>query len=280
MLPACVKGLSALVFEIERAQSFLEGSMGGCFLQVGGFALFSLEGYSFQRNSLFTSEVIMKKKLFIFASGKSHPDIGGTGAENLAKCLGTNDVDVVIISSHERGSVRKKADRLSVPFEYFPGPYTTKGYQEFVEGLCQKMNLNESDIWYALSGWFRWVYWLHPARTFNIHSAPLPRFAGMWGEGLHRAVWDVYMKGEITESEIVMQFVTLTDEKYDDGPVFFRISVPMVGIPNFEAFKKITHETEHQFQPEITRLVIRGEISWDGVHPESLKVPVNYRYLG
>ncbi|MBI2120048.1 MAG: hypothetical protein HYT94_00310 [Parcubacteria group bacterium] len=214
----------------------------------------------------------MKRNLIIFASGEKTD--GGTGAENLVKQLPGRTL--AIISSNENGGVRRRADALAVPFFYFSGPYTTEGYCTLIDRICTEMKVSERDLWYALSGWFRQVYWLDPARTFNIHSGPLPKFSGLWGDKLHHAVWEAYKRGEITESEIVMHFVT---EKIDDGPIFFRTPVSFHGIETFEEFEKATHQAEHAFQPKITRLVLDKQISWDGVHPESLNVPDSYTYL-
>lgn len=216
----------------------------------------------------------MNRKLVIFATGKKTG--GGTGFENLVKWMPWRVLAVV--SSHEHGGVRQKADALFVPFFYFPGPYTVEGYRALIERICTEMKVHERCLWYALSGWFQYVYWLPSARTFNIHSAPLPKFggAGMYGKKLHRAVWDAYQRGEITESEIVMQFVT---NKIDNGPIFFRISVPLHSFKSFEEFEAATHLKEHAFQPAVTQLVMAGKISWDGVHPESLMVPACYPYI-
>lgn len=215
----------------------------------------------------------MLQNLVIFASGK--PDSGGTGAENLVRQLPGRTL--AIVSSHENGGVRKRAYTLRVPFFYFPGPCTEEGYRDFIRGLCQKLEVRETDLWYALSGWFKMVYGLDPARTFNIHSAPLPRFAGMYDEKLHRAVWDAYCDGEIDASEICMHFATSKCD--DEQAIFFRVPVPLHGIVDFRGFERVTHKIEHLYQPRITRMVIDGEISWDGMLPESLKVPEHYQYL-
>jgi phosphoribosylglycinamide formyltransferase-1 len=227
-----------------------------------------------QSRNLLKKEVYVKQKLIvIFASGAETG--GGTGAENLIEKL--PQVSAVIVSNHQRGGVRQRADTLRVPFYYFPGPYTEEGYHELVQEISENMDVDEGNIWYALSGWFKKVHGLPPARTFNIHSAPLPRFGGkgMYGEKLHKAVWNAYLKGEISRSEVVMHFVT---EKYDDGPMFFRFPFSLSALGNYKEYRENVRAIEHAFQPEITRLIVLGEISWDGIRPESLKVPAGYRY--
>lgn len=207
----------------------------------------------------------MEQNLVIFASGTEAG--GGTGAANLVQKL--PHVNVVIVSNHVHGGVRRRADALRVPFRYFSGPYTADEYRELIQEISENMDVNEGDLWYALSGWFKKVYWLDPARTFNIHPAPLPRFAGIYGENLHLAVWNAYQKGEIAEGEIVMHFVT---EKYDDGPAFFKAPLPLRGIKTYEDYRGIVRIYEHNFQPRLAELVMNGDISWDGVNPESLRV--------
>ena len=68
-----------------------------------------------------------RPKLFIFASGTATG--GGSGFEKLvtASRNGVLDADIVgVVSNHEHGGVRERAERLGVPFFYFPGPYTYK----------------------------------------------------------------------------------------------------------------------------------------------------------
>lgn len=214
----------------------------------------------------------MKQNLVIFASGT--PIDGGTGPENLVRKL--PNANTIIVSNHEHGGVSRRAMTLRVPFYYFPGPYTADWYRELIGTICRESGMSESELWYALSGWFKKVHALSPARTFNIHPAPLPRFAGMYGENLHKTVWEAYERGEIAEGEILMHFVT---EEYDKGPIFFRFPFSISGIRSYAAYRMSVRTLEHDFQPKITELVIRGEISWDGVHPESLKVPANYAHL-
>lgn len=210
----------------------------------------------------------MKQNLIIFASGTKTD--GGTGAENLAQKL--PGVKAIFVSNHAHGGLSRRAKTLCVPFFYFPGPYTTEGYQELVQKICTELDMDESTLWYALSGWFRMVRWLPSKRTWNIHPAPLPRFGGkgMYGEKLHLAVWEAYQRGEIAEGEIVMHFVT---EDCDAGQVFFRFPFSLSGIGSYQSYRTVVRTLEHAAQPFLADLVMRGEISWDGVHPESLKVP-------
>jgi len=210
----------------------------------------------------------MKPKLIIFASGTKSG--GGSGFQNLVESVrnGALDAEIVaVISNHEYGGVRIRADKLGVPFEFFPGPYTTENYKKIVDKFSAE--------WVALSGWLKLVVGLDPRTTFNIHPGPLPRFGGkgMYGHYVHGAVIDAYKRGEITDSAVTMHFVTPV---YDEGPVFFRYPVEILADDTAETLGARINATEHKWQPIITDKVIHGEISWDGKNPDSLFGALDY----
>lgn len=215
--------------------------------------------------------MVEKPKLIIFASGGKEG--GGSGFENLVKSAreGILNADIVgAVSNYENGGVRERADRLSVKFIYFPGPYTAENYQKIIEGA-------RAD-YAALSGWLKLARGLDPAKTINIHPGPLPKFGGpgMYGHYVHEAVMRDYKKGEVTHSAVTMHFVT---EEYDKGPIFFRYPVSILPNDTPETLGKRINEAEHKYQPIITNLVINGQISWDGKDPKTLKVPPDYEFL-
>lgn len=210
-------------------------------------------------------------RLIIFASGTK--DGGGSGFENLvnASRSGILNADIIAaVSNHQNGGVRERAERLGIKFIYFPKPWTAETYKEITK---------DSDF-AALSGWLKMVTGLSAKTTFNIHPGPLPRFGGdgMYGIHVHEAVIEAYKNGDpsvssgqrVTESAITMHFVT---EGYDRGPVFFSHSVPIMPDDTVETLAKRANEAEHKWQPIVTNQVLSGEISWDGVDPESLKSP-------
>jgi len=212
----------------------------------------------------------MKPKLIIFASGTKTG--GGSGFENLvlAQRKGELNADIVaVVSNHENGGVREKADRLGVPFIHFPGPFTADAYQEIVK--------KSGAEYVALSGWLKLVTGLDSKRIFNIHPGPLPRFggAGMYGHHVHEAVMAAYRKGEVTHSAVTMHFVT---EQYDEGPAFFRCPVDILSNDDAETLGRRMNAAEHKYQPIITNLVVNGEISWDGNDPKTLKLPEGYKW--
>jgi phosphoribosylglycinamide formyltransferase-1 len=209
------------------------------------------------------------KNLIIFSSGTSEG--GGSGFENLVikareGVLSANIVGVV--SNHENGGVRERADRLGVHFIHFPKPWDAEKYKQIVEE-------NKADF-VALSGWLKLARGLDPRTTFNIHPGPLPSFggAGMYGHYVHEAVMEAFREGKVTHSAVTMHFVT---DQYDRGPIFFQRFVKIEEDDTAETLAKRVNETEHKYQPIITNMVVNGEISWDGKNAESLVCPLDYK---
>lgn len=201
-----------------------------------------------------------KPKLIIFASGTKEG--GGSGFENLvhASQNGILNAEIVgVVSNHENGGVRERADRLQIPFIYFPTPWTAEKYREITKG----------SNFVALSGWLKMVTGLSSKTTFNIHPGPLPRFGGdgMYGHHVHEAVMEAYKNAEVTHSAVSMHFVT---EGYDRGPIFFQKEVPILPNDTAETLAKRVNEAEHKWQPIVTNQVLSGEISWDGFDPKTL----------
>jgi len=209
------------------------------------------------------------KKIIIFASGSK--DGGGSGFENLVKATRNGILEgqiLAVVSNHENGGVRERADRLGIKFIHFVEPRTAERYREITES---------ADL-ICLSGWLKLAVGLDPKKTINIHPGPLPRFggAGMYGHHVHEAVMEAYKKGDpsnssgqaIKNSAISMHFVTPI---YDEGPLFFSQSVPILPDDTAETLAKRVNEAEHKWQPVITQKVLSGEISWDGKNSESLK---------
>ncbi len=210
-----------------------------------------------------------KPKLIIFASGGAEG--GGSGFEKLvlaSRSHAENGSDpllqadiVAVVSNHENGGVCEKAHRLGIPFIHFPAPYTADEYNRIVALVGAEF--------VALSGWIKIARGLDPRVTFNIHPGPLPRFGGkgMFSHYLHDAVMEAYKRGEVTESEINMHFVT---DEYDKGPTFFKLKIPILPDDTAETLFKRANAAEHKWQPIITNKILNGEIGWDGKDPESL----------
>lgn len=217
------------------------------------------------------TESSMRPKIIVFASGTRSG--GGSGFENLVQSKDLDADIVAVVSNHEHGGVRERANRLGVPFVYFSGPYDAEHYQKIVHDAGAE--------WIVLSGWLKLVHGLDPARTFNIHPAPLSfdgEFSGnkMYGHNLHEAIADALARGEISASAVAMHFVT---EEYDRGPAFFEYPVPLTKGMTAEQIQKEVNIAEHEWQPRITNMVVHGDIHWDGKDPQTLVVPEGYKYL-
>lgn len=205
----------------------------------------------------------MTPKLLVFATGT--PEGGGSGFENLVNASrdGRLSAELVgVVCNFEQGGVREKADRLGVPFIYMPGPFEAADYQKLVTDTGAEFC--------ALSGWLKLVKGLEPRTTFNIHPGPLPEFggAGLYGHYVHEAVMKAYAKGDVTHSAVSMHFVT---PEFDEGPVFFSHPVEILPDDSADTLAKRVNEAEHRYQPEITNLVVNGQISWDGKDPATLR---------
>lgn len=209
-----------------------------------------------------------KPKIIVFASGTK--DGGGSGFENLVVQSRENpDLNyeiVAVVSNHENGGVRERADKLGIPFIYFEKPFSAERYKEIVKDSGAELT--------ALSGWLKLVDGLDPAKTINIHPGNPEKFGGdgMYGDYVHKAVLE---KGE-KETQVAMHFVTPV---YDEGPIFFRFPVEVKDDDTVETLRKRVNETEHKYQPTITSMVANGEISWDGKDPSTLKAPEGHRWV-
>jgi len=200
-------------------------------------------------------------KVLVFASGD--PRGGGSGFQELVEFSRTNppvlDAQIIgVISNHENGGVRRKADALHVPFEYWSGSYDAKAYRAFVEKY-------QADF-VMCSGWLKFVRGLEPARTVNIHPGPLPRFGGvgMYGHHVHEAVMAAYHRGEITQSAVTMHFV---DEKaYDHGPIIFQMPVLIRPEDDAESLAKRVNEKERAWQSYVLNLVTHRHIYLSNGH--------------
>ncbi|MBM4338200.1 MAG: hypothetical protein FJ110_01520 [Deltaproteobacteria bacterium] len=196
-----------------------------------------------------------KIRILVFASGDATG--GGSGFQELVEFSRTNppilDAQIVgVVSNHQNGGVRKKADALQIPFEYWPGPYDAKGYRSFVGKY-------KADF-VMCSGWLKFVRGLDPARTVNIHPGPLPRFGGpgMYGHHAHEAIIAAFQRGEITQSAVTMHFVD--EAAYDHGPIIFQMPVLIRPDDDAETLAKRVNEKERAWQSHILNLVVHGLI--------------------
>jgi len=196
-----------------------------------------------------------KIRILVFASGDATG--GGSGFQELVEFSRTDppvlDAQIVgVVSNHQNGGVRKKADALQIPFDYWLGPYDAKGYRSFVEKY-------KADF-VMCSGWLKFVRGLDPAKTVNIHPGPLPRFGGpgMYGHHVHEAIIAAFQRGEITQSAVTMHFVD--EAAYDHGPIIFQMPVLIRPDDDAETLAKRVNEKERAWQSHILNLVVHGLI--------------------
>jgi phosphoribosylglycinamide formyltransferase-1 len=196
----------------------------------------------------------IKPYVLVFASGTKTG--GGTGFEGLVRASRTTPpiLDAWIcgvVTNHAAGGVWQKAQALGIPVEYWAGPFTARGYQNFVKYF-------DAD-YVMLSGWLKLVKGLNPARTINIHPGPLPKFGGLnlYGHYVHEAVIAAYQRGEVTHSAVTMHFV---DEVYDRGPTFFSFPVPIELPDTPETLAARVNEAEHVWQPKVLNYIVNGQV--------------------
>ena len=221
-------------------------------------------------------------KLCVWASGSPEPDSGGSGFENLVtwsrRVSGWYEV-VAVVSNYEHGGVRSRADRLGVPFHYFPGPFDLQGYRETLAKV-------EADF-HQLSGYTK--CFVGADNVSNIHPGPLPGFGGpgMWGHHVHEAVLEAARQGKVKDSRVSMHFVTWSVDAagnpdpdfYDRGPCFFSYPVAIEQDDTPHELARRVNRLEHLWQPFVTALLASRLIWWDGHDPSSIIVP-NMPYFG
>jgi phosphoribosylglycinamide formyltransferase-1 len=192
--------------------------------------------------------------ILVFASGTKTG--GGSGFETMVRAARTKPpvLDAwicAVVTNHYNGGVWRKAEVLGVRSEYWVGPYLAKGYQNFVKYF--------NADYVMLSGWLKLVAGLDPARTINIHPAPLPRFGGpkIYGHYAHEAVMAAYHRGKITHSAVTMHFV---DALYDRGPILFALPIPIEPRDTPETLAAKVNRAEHEWQPRVLNYVVHGQV--------------------
>lgn len=209
----------------------------------------------------------MTPKCIIFASGEKEPGKGGSGFQLLVEASrdGRLHAEIVaVVSCYPRGSVFSKAAYLNIPFRCSPKDRTAEDYRRLIAK-------SEAE-WVLLSGWLGHVEGHDPKRTLNIHPAlDLRRFGGkkMHGHHVHEAVWEAFLRREVTHTGVTMHFATA---KYDEpNAVVFQRTIPIChAFRNAVTLGKVVNLVEHQWQPDITNRVVNGKIHWDGKNPTSI----------
>lgn len=224
-----------------------------------------------------------KQKVVVFASGSKGG--GGSGFEklfNFSTCSGSHFEIAAVVSNHEYGGVRARADRLGVPFMHFSAPWNADRYRAILASYGAK--------WVLLSGWLKFVVGLDPAHTINIHPALLSyrrgRFGGpdLYGHLVHEAVARSLRRSkklrDDPHSGFTMHFVIdgKGDKKkaYDRGPVFAEVCVPLKPKATADEIGKAVNRAEHMWQPLLTDMVISG---WIRLEKGKVIVPIGFEIL-
>src|SRR3989344_5380589 len=186
-------------------------------------------------------------RLLVFASGSK--DGGGSGARTLLEFarVGMLDVEIVLVSHHANGGVRKIADQYQVPFHWMSGPFNREEYQRIVDAY-------QPDV-IVLSGWIKLFAYFPPGIPIvTIHPALLPGFGGqgMYGHHVHEGHIDAFRAGTCAYSAVCMHFV---DEHYDHGAVIFRLLIAILPGDTPETLAERVNKFEHVWQWWVLMLV-------------------------
>ncbi|MDR3268118.1 MAG: phosphoribosylglycinamide formyltransferase [Tannerella sp.] len=184
-------------------------------------------------------------KIAVFASGS------GTNAENISKYFfGNQEIEVsVLISNNSLAGVHARMSRLGIPSVTF-------SKQEFAEGRLVLEKLVEYSIdWIVLAGFMNKIPLnilnAYPNRIINIHPALLPKYGGkgMYGMHVHEAV---VAAGE-KDSGITIHYI---DENYDEGPVIFQATCPVLPTDTPEDVATKVHALEYAHYPQVIENVL------------------------
>ncbi len=206
-----------------------------------------------------------KPNLLIFASGDREG--GGSGLEKLVEAINDGTLHanpVAVVSNHEFGGVRKRADRLGIRFIYSPKGRTAEDYKRIIEET-------QAD-YVALSGWLGHIEGHDPSKTINIHPAYMPskyHGKGFYGHHVHEAVLADYKAGLVQHHGVTMHYAT---DIYDDpSTIIFRTKVEIKPDDTVGSLAARVNAVEHLWQAKITNMVLTGQITWDGVKGSPVK---------
>ncbi|MBP6929541.1 MAG: hypothetical protein KBB77_01240 [Candidatus Moranbacteria bacterium] len=190
-----------------------------------------------------------KPRILVFASGSATG--GGSGfAKMVEQSRGDDpvlDATIVgVVTNHESGGVRKKAEALGIAFVTMSDDiaFTAERYQWLVQHFAAD--------YVVFSDWPKEISGLEMARTISIHPGPLPLTRGLYGHHVHEAVLTAYHRGEITKSAVTIHFV--------DGPEAFSAEVQIFPDDTPETLGARVNACGHAWQSRILDLIIHGDI--------------------
>lgn len=191
----------------------------------------------------------------------------------------------IIVSNNWNGWVKEKAYNNWVLFEKFknyPSRWEDWTYSEkdkeilkdmYIE-LVEKHNLD----FVFLSWWNKYVDWLEPNKTINIHPGPLVKpywWEWKYWNHIHKKIWEDYEKWQITKTCVTMHYVT---EEFDKWPIIAQIPVELSGCESWEDVKQRTNTVEHIIQSKVTLMIMEWKISWSWIEWEPVQFPEGFKW--
>lgn len=180
------------------------------------------------------------KSLAILASGS------GTNAENVIRYFSNSEfVKVaIVLSNNQSAGVHNRAKVLGVPSLSFTR-------EQFASGdvILETLIAYQVDF-IVLAGFMTKIADVlleaFPHKIINIHPALLPRYGGkgMYGMHVHQAV----LAAGDHESGITIHYV---DEHYDEGPVIYQATCPVLPDDTPESLAERVHKLEYESYPRV-----------------------------
>ncbi|MDO8624132.1 MAG: formyltransferase family protein [bacterium] len=195
-----------------------------------------------------------RPKILFLATGTKTG--GGTTVANvLGHCHPTSrsvvlDATVVgIVSNIKGGGVHNIADSHEIPFFYNAGE-TGADYQE-IYALCKECGASTI----GLLGWNRIVTVFDPKiYMWNVHPGP-PQTAGLYKRKVYERTLELFRKGEIRESRVIVHEVI---KEVDKGKVIFSHPVAIKDTDGIEELQARTKKVEDFFVPVMADRIAHG----------------------
>ncbi|KEO81545.1 phosphoribosylglycinamide formyltransferase [Tumebacillus flagellatus] len=195
------------------------------------------------------SAAAKKRKFAIFASGS------GSNAQVLFERAadGTIPGEVACLVCDRPGAgVLERAEKAGVPaLVYRPRDFADKAAYE--AELVRELRARGVEF-VVLAGYMRLCgptfLEAYGGRTINVHPSLLPMFPGA------TAIADAFAAG-VKYTGVTVHFI---DEGMDTGPILRQETVHVEADDTLESLAAKIHEVEHRLLPEVTRLLVSGEL--------------------
>ena len=87
----------------------------------------------------------------------------------------------------------------------------------------------------------------------------------MYGDNVHKKVWQDYFDGRIVSSAVTMHFVPSgVDDTMDSGPIIVQVPVSLIGCESWQDIQKRVNAMEHTIQWQVTEHVMNEKVTWSG----------------